>query len=333
MNIKWSFEKEDQISYYIQQAKRVQNGFFQRIRAVVLPRLHPDGWYLPDYDLFENKEFVDKIKKVDDEIFSAEDKRLIEIIEDKFDLYVTENEAANERQKFEEQQGEFFALCEEFFPIYKNISSITIIPTKFGTGSSFYVIKEDDSYSFILTFRLDKGYVFAFRSFLSRLADLSIQVDDEKPNDWRLLMGIADFIAFDTVFKKFFENTNLNRTILFMDDYKGELLEESAQYFAKMGYPLRSSFDYDNETILFNGKPVVGLTNKEIDVMKLLIDHKSKIVSFDEVGDVYWGDDPDKFSLEAIAKVIEKLRNNLEKNGINESFIRTVRKRGYLLFD
>jgi hypothetical protein len=332
MNIHWSLSKEDQVTYYLIQARRIQKGFFQRIRAVVLPYLHNDAWYFPDYALFENGAFKKKLESVNYDQFEANDDELRAIVLEKFDFYIQKADIEKDTVSFENDQEKFFAICEEFLPSFNSIKKLTIVPTKFGTGSSYFTDKKDPT-QITITYRLDRGYQRVFQSVLSILVQNALSKDDTVLSEWKERKGISDFLVAHTAFSEFFEEAQKHKTLEFLEDYKGELLEESASYFAKMGYPIASSLSYSGDSIMFNGKPIVGLTNKEIDVLKLLIDKRSQIVSFDEVGDIYWKDNPDKFSLASLAKVIEKLRNTLEQNGIPESYIRTVRKRGYLLFD
>jgi DNA-binding winged helix-turn-helix (wHTH) protein len=168
---------------------------------------------------------------------------------------------------------------------------------------------------------------------LSSIIEIELSFDHEDLIDWRIRKGIGDFLSFNTTFRTVFTNEFNNPVLDFIDNYKGDIILESAKYYAKMGYPLTSCFSYKENTIFYNSDPVLGLSNKEIDIMKALIDQKSQLISFDKLGEIYWKDNEDKFSLAALAKVIEKLRNSLEINGIPNSYIRTIRKQGYLLYD
>jgi len=331
MEIEWKFDQPTQASYYIHQAKNIESGLFQNMRAVVLPYLHPDAWYLPNYNLFKNTEFVQKLHTVDQDYFKIEDTQLVELVKDVSGLQINEQDIAKDREVIDQMHEEFFELVQLFFP-HVSIKKLTIIPTKIGTGSSFYLDKEDSSH-LLITYRLDKGCELVFQSVLTLLVKERLTKDTQSIDLWKTELTVSDFLATKSVFSKFLKGDFEHNTLTFLKRYKGNMVAESASYFAKMGYPIASSFSYTGHSIVFNGKPIVGLSNKEIDVLKLLIDRRSHIVSFDEVGDIYWKNDPDKFSLASLAKVVEKLRNTLEQNGISESYIRTVRKRGYLLFD
>ncbi len=91
---------------------------------------------------------------------------------------------------------------------------------------------------------------------------------------------------------------------------------------------------FGKNNIYFNSKALLDLQQKEIEILKLLIDKKSIVVSFDEIAQTYWKDAwQEKFSLSAIAKIIEKIRKSLLRNEIKFEVIGTVRKRGYILYD
>ena len=72
------------------------------------------------------------------------------------------------------------------------------------------------------------------------------------------------------------------------------------------------------------------MNTKEKKVMYELIKNSNNIVRFDTISDILF-EDSENFSLFAQAKVIQRLREKLEKNGISGSFIQTVRGKGYLL--
>ena len=65
-------------------------------------------------------------------------------------------------------------------------------------------------------------------------------------------------------------------------------------------------------------------------MMYTLIKNKNSIVTFDQIADILF-DTYEKYSLFAISKAMQRLRDKIEQNEISGSFIQTVRGRGYLL--
>ncbi|MFA7301508.1 MAG: helix-turn-helix domain-containing protein [Candidatus Shapirobacteria bacterium] len=77
-----------------------------------------------------------------------------------------------------------------------------------------------------------------------------------------------------------------------------------------------------------------SLTIQEEKVWELLQNNAGEIVSFDQVANALWQDKvDDKFSLEAMAKVIENLRKKVRESGINKEMIFTKRGKGYILIN
>lgn len=99
------------------------------------------------------------------------------------------------------------------------------------------------------------------------------------------------------------------------------LSKESNEYLERLGF---------GEKIVI--PKLNNLTRQEEDVLNLLQANQGSVVSFDEVANVLWKDKTDdKFSLEAMAKVIENIRKKIKAVGINKELIFTKRGSGYLL--
>jgi hypothetical protein len=333
MELEWSVDHRYQYINYIKIAERVQSGFYQRIRAILLPYLHKDGWYLPDYDLFKNEDFKNRLKNLLSSSFDSKDQTLINYVKEKLDIFPNPADIERDRTILNKVKEDFIYKCSLFFPSFSKVKKTIVIPTAFGTGSSYYFENVNDTYTFYITYRVDKNVEFVYRSILSLMIIIENQhFTDDSMLDWRLRKGISDFITFHTTFNYLFTDYN-SPVVEFIDDYKGKLILDSAKYYAKLGFPIMACFSYTDNTILYNQEPVKSLSNKEIEIMKALIDFKSQVLSFDKIGEIYWQGDEEKFSLAALAKMIEKLRNSLELNGIPSTYVRTIRKQGYVLYD
>ncbi|MFZ3301142.1 MAG: helix-turn-helix domain-containing protein [Microgenomates group bacterium] len=101
-----------------------------------------------------------------------------------------------------------------------------------------------------------------------------------------------------------------------------ELEKISQEYLEKLGFK--------QEEIKINiNNPI--FTKQEKDVLGVLIRNTGQIVSFDDLADIIWKDKSDqKFSLEAIAKIIQNIRIKIRTLGINKEIIFTKRGSGYL---
>ena len=81
----------------------------------------------------------------------------------------------------------------------------------------------------------------------------------------------------------------------------------------------------------FVGNDKMKLTKKEFMALDLLYKNKGKPVSSDSLGESIWKDNPDEFSLWAIAQIIRRLRKKLAFYFINPQRIKSVRNEGYVL--
>lgn len=333
----WELDPKFQIYYYIAQAKKVENGFFQNIRAIILPYLHEREWFLPDYALFSNKDFVYRLSliRASSKIVNT-DTVLYNYVQEKLDLYVIEEDLQAKREELEKVIHKLLQFIKATFPVSDRVKHIHIIPTKFGTGGSFFEeVNDDGSLELFITHRIDCSIDYLAKSIISGFVFSEESGDYSIYNNWMLRVGVIDFMFSHTRIRDLFPDADKLSVTGFLKEYKGYLAIESAQYYSRMGFPIKSCFSYLENTIVYNDNPLFGLDNKEIEVMKKLIDEHSRIVSFEDIAKVYWGEENwlDKFSLYSLAKVIEKLRKSMQRNNIPEHILMTVRKRGYLLYD
>jgi biotin operon repressor len=110
-----------------------------------------------------------------------------------------------------------------------------------------------------------------------------------------------------------------------------KVLQKSADFYTKLGIPsFDRSFGLNDLVPEINKKPIENLSAGEKVILQKLIKNSNQIVTFDQIADEFSTSDED-FSLYAISKTIERLRNKLEANGISGSYIQTLRGKGYLL--
>lgn len=76
------------------------------------------------------------------------------------------------------------------------------------------------------------------------------------------------------------------------------------------------------------------MSNTEHLVLSKLLEKKNCTVTYDEIADILWPDDADnKFSLQAIAKVIERIRYSIHSSGIKQQLIYNIKEQGYLIIN
>lgn len=76
--------------------------------------------------------------------------------------------------------------------------------------------------------------------------------------------------------------------------------------------------------------PLHGLTDRETKILVTLIDKAPRAISYDQLADLIFASD-DEYSLAVLSKVIDRLRDKLERNGLTRSYLATERSVGYFL--
>jgi hypothetical protein len=82
---------------------------------------------------------------------------------------------------------------------------------------------------------------------------------------------------------------------------------------------------------IYLGNERLKVTKKEKAVLSVLYKSKGKLVTYDQLGENIWKDDPDRFSLWAISQIVRRLRKKLVFNFLPPQTIRSVRGEGYIL--
>lgn len=213
-----------------------------------------------------------------------------------------------------------------------SIKKITIYPTKYGSSCSFSWINKTGEIEIWL--RDDQGIHTIAEAIVTSLTrdDVYKKLD----GTWQESEIITDFILTQTKLAKVlqkYEHQNIFVPTLRGTRVKdiGNILEISNNYYKELNIPnFDRPFSLNGLTPEINKKPILNLTNNEKQVMYLLIKNSNNTVSFDQISDIIFANE-NKFSLFALAKFIQRLREKLEKNGISGSFIQTLRGKGYFL--
>jgi len=207
-----------------------------------------------------------------------------------------------------------------------SVSEIIIMPTSFGTGCSFNQHTAPGQ-PIIIWLRQDKGLAEIVEAVLTALTRDDVYKhlgglwqESEIIVDWLLtysplgrLLTSLGIPVHDTLTIK---NT---RSV-----QNATLRQLSDAFMHKIGAPV-----VDISTI--KSLPIANMTPREREVFNLLLAKSPQLVTVDEIAEILFAANPEAFSLYAIAKSIQRLRDKLEKNGISGSYIQTKRGEGYLL--
>lgn len=211
------------------------------------------------------------------------------------------------------------------------IKKIIIYPTAFGTGASFNWINKKGEV--IMYIRQDKSIASIVEAIVTSITRQDIYKKLE--GMWQESEIISDWLVTESALSPIIKRYNSEGFVPTMKGVRikqqAKLLSKSDEFYKKLGFPSTESiFGLNGLTPEVNKKPVENLSTTEKVILKLLIQKAGGIVSFDDLGNEIFKNDQN-FSLYAITKSIERLRNKLEANGVSGSYIQTLRGKGYLL--
>lgn len=224
------------------------------------------------------------------------------------------------KAQWEKIAPDFMTQVYDILPAKKGlIQEVIIWPTNFGTACSFSGIEFTPGKVYIWL-RADQGVEAIGWAILTSLTrfDLLNNLDGL----WQESQILVDWLMSQTVFSKFFDHPRNSMKAL-RAKQNASMLEVSTKFLAKIGAP-----NIDSSTI--KNIDTSGFTNREKKLLDLLITKSPQIVTFDEINELLTNN-YEHFSLYAISKSIQRLRDRLEKSGISGSFIQTKRGEGYLL--
>lgn len=237
-------------------------------------------------------------------------------------------------KKLEEIKKEWLKIEKSFFTdLYKfldfekelsKVSEINILLTPYGTRGSFNPPRVGDKFKLFVTSRIDMGAGNIAMLILQNLFIIKTRLGGEiNTNEYLRRMASIAFLFKHTYFKKYYKDfEDLLDTNY---DYNEKEIKDSTEFLAKLGFPLKEIvIDLTDR----------NFTKQELNVLKLLIKNKNKVVTFDEIAENIWQEKvDDKFSLESLAKIIQNLRSKIRNQGIKKEVIFTKRGSGYIYSD
>ncbi len=147
---------------------------------------------------------------------------------------------------------------------------------------------------------------------------------------WTKREALMDFVMTRPVTKKLFPDFQPVYTQLLRVQPK--VRRESEEYVRSLGLVLpKQELELRGGKVWARSKYEPKMFGKkEGIILKKMIERKNALVTYDELADVVWGEGEFK-SFWALAKLIERLRRDLEKQGIGGDRIQSVRGQGYTL--
>jgi hypothetical protein len=216
--------------------------------------------------------------------------------------------------------------------ILSKITSIEITVTRFGTPSSYYLYNQKGKHKIICSHRLDYHPAFIAKTILLALYTLSIRENSEIGEiHWFEKQAFVDFTLNNTILKDIFPP----------DIFKSKNSTPNLENYIKDSYNFLNKLGFIGQKAITLKDGLIYISNVDTDhlftpceklLLQELLTKQGRIVSFESAAKVVWADKLDeRFSLYALAKIVENLRKKLYSAGINNNILKTVRKKGYLL--
>ena len=145
--------------------------------------------------------------------------------------------------------------------------------------------------------------------------------------DWLLMKS-----SLSPVLKKYQRETTFMPTVKYTRmKQSAKLMKQSEEFYRHLGVPISENvFGLKDGRPAIAGRPMENFSPREQKILGLLIQRGNNLVTIDEISRLIFDTEED-FSLWAIAKTIQRLRDKLEQNGVSGSFIQTLRGQGYVL--
>jgi len=246
---------------------------------------------------------------------------------------ISEPNFVKTQKQWQKAEKEVIKEIYKVLPNKKNvIKKLTIYPTAFGTSTSFNWI--DGNGELIMYLREDQGIHAISEAIITSLTRRDIY--EKLEGLWAESEIITDYLVTETsiakVLQKYEKPENYIPTLKGVRvKQQAKLLAESDEFYKKLGIPnFDKPFSLNGLVPEINKTPIENLSIKERLILKKLIEKANLVVTFDELADEVFNNEND-FSLYAISKTMQRLRDKLEASGINGSYIQTLRGKGYVL--
>ena len=214
-----------------------------------------------------------------------------------------------------------------------NIDSlkVNVYWCRYGSISSYMVLRDKSKIILDLLVRDDASLSYIIEGILSGIL---FDFFNEHNYSWLQREKLIDFLMTQTKLSalvKDFSPTigedptkSDNKTMI-------KLYKESQKYLKSIGYQFEEDIQIIDRDVYIDGKrSSVKFTKSELAILRLLITNREKVVDYYRIGNVLW-DDPDKFSLWAISRLIYKIKFKLKKSGFPVDKLQNVRGEGYQL--
>lgn len=335
----WEYSVKTEVERLIHVAHNIVNGFFKTNNFIVLP-YNPNSKNASivtfvDFNyncIFRFWEQVKRANVID--LPMSIDVKLVKNVVDLIGVKtINKPNFEKVKQLWEKAETKVIEEIYRVIPSKKDkIKKIIIYPTAFGTSCSFSWINNNGKIYIYL--REDQGISSITEAIITSISRKD--VFEKLDGVWAESEIITDYLITETSIANVLQK--YEKAEAYLPTLKGirgkeqvKLMQESDEFYKKLGISnFEKPFSVNNEAPHVFGKPLENLTETEKNLMMSLINNENQVVDMDKIGETIFKSEDD-FSLYAISKTIQRLRDKFEANGISGSYIQTLRGKGYVL--
>ncbi|MFH1244459.1 MAG: helix-turn-helix domain-containing protein [bacterium] len=333
----WDWSIQSEAERVIDTARPIANGFFHLHHFYPLPwtpktdYLH-QGVYLPTLSHLTLPDFWHRVLSYDDKNMSLPP-QLADlhhaITQQLSTLQLTPPDYSALQAQWITLAPRFFRLLHSVAPYTPQLRQLTIHPTYFGTMGSFNW-SDSNPTDIIVYLRVDQPATTLAECILTALT--RPYLSQVRHSTWEESEFLVDYLLQETALAKLFPTPHYGTLAHLCRNLPAKIIQESTQFLRQIGAPnsVKQTFSLKSNIPHFGSCPLPHLTNRESLVMTKLIEKSPTPVTYDELADLLYPD-PDKFSLAALTKCVERLRDKLESMGISRHYLATASGVGYYL--
>lgn len=228
---------------------------------------------------------------------------------------------------YNQVKDNFWNTLFTLFPSYRSrVKDITIISSQYGSSSSFNLARGQDS-SITIYLRSDAKIDKLLWSILATLFRSKMQ--DEQKYSWEEVEAVIDWLMSESSLAA--KLPHPHPTLTNLRAYQlSKYRQISEKYLASLGISGVLRLEKHGNSYLYGDAKITDLTTKQQILLDLLLVKRGITVSYDEIAASLWPSNDD-WSLYALTKEVQRLRDKIKSYGISTPIILAHRKKGYSL--
>ncbi|MCA9382928.1 helix-turn-helix domain-containing protein [Candidatus Dojkabacteria bacterium] len=339
----WKYSLRTEAVRLIHTALYTYSGFYKRNNFIVVPYSVQDNHgslvRMPHIKFQNIPRFWKRLESIDlEEFYKLPNSKLIDSVEQELiELELEIPKYSKLMEDWSKVESKFFETLYEILPNKHNIvTEVNIYPTVFGTPASFNVIPNGSQSNNVINMfiRDDQDIYKIAEAIVTAVTRRDVELKYE--GLWRDSEIIVDWVVgetkIDNVLKEVVKVRKSKPTIANLTDKQmGNFLRISREFMGELGITFKEGqFQIEEGEVLYLNKKINNLSSQEKSVMRALVENSNRTVRLSEISEIM-GYMPESYSLYAITKLIQRLRDKLDKSGISSGAIKTVRGEGYIL--